>query len=160
VDRPPITVEPARPADVPGVIALIERVFREYGFAFDAATELPDLLAFGLHYLPPRGAFFVARDGRRIVGSVGVERLAVDRAELHRLYLDASLRGQGLGRTLTGRVLDWCRAERIRELVLWSDTRFDRAHRLYERLGFRSTGERELPGDPNQTREYGFTLEL
>lgn len=160
MDQPAIAVEPGRPADVPAVIALIERVFREYGFVFDAVTELPDLLAFGQHYLPPRGAFFVARDGRRIVGSVGVERLAVDRAELHRLYLDASLRGRGLGRILTERVLGWCRDERIRELVLWSDTRFDRAHRLYERLGFRQAGERELPGDPNQTREYGFTLEL
>jgi hypothetical protein len=40
--------------------------------------------------------------------------------------------------------------------VLWSDTRFDLAHRLYERLGFHRTGERELPGDVNDTREFRY----
>ena len=53
-------------------------------------------------------------------------------------------------------VLDWCRAGGITQLVLWSDTRFDRAHRLYEGMGFTRTGERELPNDPNDTREFGY----
>jgi hypothetical protein len=39
---------------------------------------------------------------------------------------------------------------------LWSDTRFDRAHRLYTRMGFVQIGERDLPDDANATREYGF----
>jgi GNAT superfamily N-acetyltransferase len=155
-----LTVEPARAADVPGVIRLIERVFVEYGFVFVADTEVPDLLAFGHHYHPPRGAFFVIRDAGRVVGSVGVERLAAHRAELHRLYLDTALRGQNLGRALVERVLAWCRLEGIPHLTLWSDTRFDRAHALYARLGFRRTGERVLAGDPNQTREYRYELSL
>ena len=52
--------------------------------------------------------------------------------------------------------LDWCRESRISRLVLWSDTRFDLAHRLYTRMGFRQTGERVLPDDINETREYRF----
>src|SRR5215471_13287326 len=88
-------VTAASAADVDGVIALIGRVFAEYGFIFDAAVEVPDLHAFAAHYAPPR-------------------------------------------------------------LVLWSDTRFDLAHRLYERMGFRRTGERTLPEDVNDTREHGF----
>jgi len=91
-----------------------------------------------------------------IVGSVGVERLDADSAELHRLYLDARLRGQGTGRALLESALAWCRAERISQMILWSDTRFDQAHRLYTRMGFRQTGERILPDDANQTREYRF----
>jgi GNAT superfamily N-acetyltransferase len=53
-------------------------------------------------------------------------------------------------------VLEWCRAGGVSRLVLWSDTRFDRAHRLYEGMGFARTGERELPDDPNDTREFGY----
>jgi RimJ/RimL family protein N-acetyltransferase len=53
-------------------------------------------------------------------------------------------------------VIGWCRAVGIDRLVLWSDTRFDRAHRLYEGMGFTRTGERELPDDPNDTREFGY----
>ena len=151
-----LAVSPATASDVPGVVALIGRVYAEYDFVYDPAVEVPDLLAFARHYEPPRGAFFVVRHEGRIAGSVGVEALDARSAELHRLYLDAALRGRGTGRALVEAVLDWCRARRVDRLVLWSDTRFDRAHRLYERMGFRRTGERALPGDVNQTREYGF----
>jgi putative acetyltransferase len=156
----PIRIEPAAAADVEPVVRLIGRVFDEYGFVFDPAAELPDLLAFERHYSAPRGAFFVARQDGRVVGSVGVERLPGATAELHRLYLDAGLRGRGLGRALIETALDWCRAGEIRHLTLWSDTRFDRAHSLYERMRFRQTGERELPGDVNQTREFRYDREV
>ncbi len=155
-----LVVVPAAPGDVPGVIALIGRVYAEYDFVFEPAVELPDLFAFERHYVAPRGAFFVVRDAGTIVGSVGVERLEGGAAELHRLYLDAHLRGRGTGRALVETVLAWCRAEAIARLVLWSDTRFDLSHRLYTRLGFRRTGERVLPDDLNATREYSFEREV
>ena len=151
-----MAVSLASRADAPGVIDLIGRVYAEYGFVYDPRVEVPDLLRFAQHYEPPRGAFFVVRDGHRVVGSVGVERLDGGGAELHRLYLDATLRGHGTGRALVDAVLDWCRAQEISRLILWSDTRFDQAHRLYTRMGFQRTGERTLPDDLNQTREYGF----
>ncbi|MBI3457366.1 MAG: GNAT family N-acetyltransferase [Candidatus Rokubacteria bacterium] len=153
---PQFVIEPAGAADAPAVIRLIGRVFDEYGFIFDPATEVSDLLAFDHHYAAPHGAFCVIRARGVVVGSIGVERRPDGAAELHRLYLDADLRGRGLGRALVEAVLTWCRAEGIRHLVLWSDTRFDRAHALYERLGFQWTGERELAGDINQTREYRY----
>ena len=151
-----LTVTTPGSEDVGSVIALIGRVFAEYGFIFDAAVEVPDLLAFAAHYAPPHGAFYVVRKGATVVGSVGVERLDGETAELHRLYLDTQWRGRGLGRALVEAVLDWCRAQSVPRLVLWSDTRFDLAHRLYTRMGFRRTGERVLPADVNDTREHGF----
>ena len=143
-------------SDAPGVIDLIGRVFAEYGWIWEPATEVLDLLGWTPHYEPPRGAFFVVREDDRIVGSVGVERAGEGTAELHRLYLDPPLRGRGLGEALVHTILDWCRAQDIVRLVLWSDTRFTHAHRLYLRTGFRQTGERALPEDVNQTREYQF----
>lgn len=143
-------------ADAPGVIDLIGRVFVEYGWIWEPATEVPDLLRWTPHYEPPHGAFFVVRDGERVVGSVGVDRTDDDIAELHRLYLDPVLRGRGLGNALVETVLGWCRDSGVTRLVLWSDTRFAHAHRLYLRHGFRQTGERVLPEDINQTREYHF----
>ena len=155
-----LAVEPAGPRDAPDVIRLIGRVFDEYGFVWDPGAEVPDLLVFDRHYAAPRGGFWVVRDGRALVGSVGVERLDATTAELHRLYLDAGLRGQGLGRALVEAVLAWCRREAISRLILWSDTRFDRAHALYERMGFARTGERVIPEDVNNTREFRYEREL
>jgi len=151
-----LTVRPAASSDVAGVVDLIGRVYLEYGFVYVPEVEVPDLFRFDRHYAPPRGAFFVVREEDAVVGSVGVERLDDDSAELHRLYLDARLRGRGTGRALVEAALGWCREQRIPRMILWSDTRFDQAHRLYERMGFRRTGERILPDDLNQTREYGF----
>jgi GNAT superfamily N-acetyltransferase len=156
VDPHPIVIEPARAADAPAVIALIGRVFAEYGFSWDPSTEVPDLHDLDRRYGGEAGAFWVARLDGQVVGSVGVERLPDGRAELHRLYLDATLRGRGVGRALVEAVLGWCRMAGIDRLTLWSDTRFDRAHRLYEGMGFTKIGERELPDDPNDTREFGY----
>lgn len=149
-------ISPATADDVPGIAALIGRVYAEYGFVYEPRVEWPDLFDFDAHYAPPRGGFWVLRAGEAIVGSVGVERLDERRAELHRLYLDGARRGRGAGRALTETALAWCRARAITHMVLWSDTRFELAHRLYTRLGFEQTGERELPDDANDTREYRF----
>lgn len=147
--------ELATSADIAGVIALIGRVYKEYGMIYVPEDEVPDLVAFARHYVEPQGAFFVVRDHERVVGSVGVELLTPKSAELHRLYLDASLRGQGLGRALVEAVIDWCRARGVSHLILWSDTRFDRSHLLYERMGFQRTGERETL-DVNLSREFRY----
>ena len=153
-------ITPATRADAGGVIDLIGRIFAEYGWIWNPAAEVPDLFRWTPHYEPPHGAFFVVRQPDRIVGSVGVDRVDGNTAELHRLYLEPSVRGRGLGDALVETVLDWCRGNGISRVVLWSDTRFEHAHRLYLRRGFRQTGERELPEDANQTREYGFERDV
>jgi GNAT superfamily N-acetyltransferase len=155
-----VTIAPATRADAAGVIDLIGRVFVEYGWIWQPATEVPDLLQWAPHYEPPHGAFFVIRDGDRIVGSAGVHRLDHACAELHRLYLDPALRGRGFGDALVDAVVGWCRSEGIARLLLWSDTRFEHAHRLYLRHGFRQMGERVLPEDINQSREYRFERDV
>ena len=159
MERTP-TIRPGTRDDAPGVIALIGRVFVEYGWIWDPPTEVPDLLDFDAHYAPPHGTFWVVIDGARVVGSAGVDRRGPGLAELHRLYLEPGQRGRGLGEALVARVLEWCRAEAITRLELWSDTRFEHAHRLYLRTGFHQDGERTLPGDLNDTREYRFERDV
>jgi GNAT superfamily N-acetyltransferase len=155
-----VIVVPATRADAAGVIELIGRVFAEYGWIWDPPTEVSDLLRWTPHYEPPHGAFFVIRREGAVVGSVGVDRVDETTAELHRLYLDPGVRGRGLGDALVRTILAWCRDERMRRLVLWSDTRFVHAHRLYLRHGFHQTGERVLPEDVNHTREYRFERDV
>lgn len=150
-----MTIVPATRADAAGVIDLIRRVFLEYGWIWDAAAEVPDLLRW-TPYEPPHGAFWVIRRDGLVVGSAGVDRREGATAELHRLYLDPGVRGRGLGDALVETIVGWSRRQGLTRLVLWSDTRFEHAHRLYVRQGFRRTGERVLPADVNQTREYHF----
>ena len=146
--------------DAPAVMLLIGRVFSEYGLLLMPVFEVPDLLQFDAYYTEPRGAFWVVREETRVVGSVGVERHDAHTAELHRLYVDSTLRGRGVGQTLVETVLAWAREQGVRRLVLWSDTRFETSHRLYRRLGFEQLGERTVEGDVNDSREYRFEREV
>ena len=157
--REPFAIEAAVQHDVPEVTRLIGRIFTEYGWVFEPAHELPDLAAFSTHYEAPAGAFFVCRDGNSVVGSVGVNRLGPEVAELHRLYVDQFARRRGVGRSLVDRAIEWCAEQGIPRLTLWSDTRFDDAHALYDGMGFTRTGERALD-DANHSREYGFEKSL
>lgn len=147
--------ELATSVDASAVITLIGSVYKEYGMSYVPMEEVPDLFEFAQHYAEPHGAFFVVRDHGQVVGSVGVELLTPNTAELHRLYLAISLRGRGLGLALVEAVIAWCRAKDVTHLLLWSDTRFDRSHVLYERMGFQRTGERETH-DINRSREFRY----
>ena len=155
-----IRIERAGAAEAADVMALIHRVFDEYGFIWDPEEEFWDLLAEEFPYLEPRGALWVGRDAEGVVvGSIAAELVGGDAVELHRLYLDAQLRGAGQGRRLMLTALEWAREAGCERAVLWSDTRFAEAHRLYDRLGFVRSGERELE-DVNETREFCFELGL
>ena len=152
---------PATGADMQDILALLARIWTEYEFIWDPLTEFPDLFRFDTHYAPPAGAFWVIRDeAEHVVGSIGVERVDATTAEIHRLYLDAHLRGRGLGRALVKEVLSWCRRHGHTRLVLWSDTRFEHSHRLYDRMGFARLGERTVPDDINASREYRFERDV
>lgn len=152
---------PATTADAADIIVLLARIWKEYDFVWDPETEFPDLFSFDAHYSPPHGAFWVVHDSAgRVVGSIGVERVDVTTAEIHRLYLDAHMRGRGLGKALVEEVLAWCRARGFTRLVLWSDTRFEQSHRLYDRMGFARLGERTVPNDLNDSREYRFERDV
>ena len=82
------------------MIELIHRVFDEYGFIWDPEDEFWDLLAEerAFPYRSPIGGMWVMRDeDGMVVGSIAAERVDGPTVELHRLYLDAHLRGRGLG---------------------------------------------------------------
>ena len=155
-------IEPVGYETAPEVIELIHRVFDEYGFIWDPEDEFPDLLAEeqAFPYRSPIGGMWVMRDeDGTLVGSVAAERVDGPTVELHRLYLDAHLRGQGLGRKLFEAGLEWAREHGAWRIELWSDTRFEDAHRLYERLGFVKTETRELD-DVNNTVEFKYERDI
>ena len=119
-------------------------------------TVVPYIFYFSAHYYGDGGVFWVDGAEGRVVVATGVERLDRDTAELHRLYVDPQWRRQGLGDALVQSALEWCGAQGIGRLVLWSDTRFENSHRLYTRLGLSRHGERTVEGDINHSREYRF----
>ena len=139
---------------------VVKAVFDEYGFPFDEDGYDADLIDPAAHYDGKTGWFAVAQDSDGwVVGCIGLTDEGSGVFELHRLYVLAEARKDGLGSRLVQWVLDRARLKGARVVVLYSDIAFTDAHRLYERFGFARTKFRYAP-DPWQSREWGFELEL
>jgi N-acetylglutamate synthase-like GNAT family acetyltransferase len=149
-------LRPTVPEDVPGILALISEVYTEYGCVLNAEEEERHLLEPGPYFRAHGGEFWVVEENGTIRATAAV-MLDEDAGELKSLYVHSSLRRQGWGRKLTVLAIDYVRANGKQKMILWSDTRFLDAHRLYRSLGFREMGMRELH-DSNNTVEYGFEL--
>lgn len=101
---------------------------------------------------PDRGLTVLAvDDGGRPVGLVGGYRPAElpDAVELVSMWVAPSARGRGIGDLLVREVVAWAREEGAAEVLLWVTRANEVAHALYERHGFRDTGdEKPLPSHP------------
>ena len=88
------------------------------------------------------------------VGIAGGMRMDDRPEERHliSMWVSPEARGHGIARLLVDAVVDWARADGAQELSLWVVDGNERALRLYERLGFRLTGDRQdFPGDDPRT---------
>lgn len=152
-------LRPAAPSDTTGILELIGGIYAEYRLVLRAALEEPHLLDGGAYFRAHGGEFWVLEHEGRIAATVAFKRLDAQTAELKTLYVHAGMRGRGLGRALVEHVMTAARNAGCTRLVLWSDTRFTAAHRLYAALGFARGGLRDLR-DSNDSREYEFTRAL
>jgi N-acetylglutamate synthase-like GNAT family acetyltransferase len=141
--------------DIPKVIRLIGEVWAEYDCVFEVEQEETHLLAPDEYFRAREGGFWVAENNHKIVATVAVQMLGEKTAELKSLYVHKDFRREGLGQKLTEFCLLFAKSKGAKEMILWTDTRFTDAHRLYERLGFKRAGYRELD-DLNQSKEFGF----
>lgn len=153
-------IREARDRDAGELIALIGAIYAEYpGVVLDVDREAPELRAVASAFGARGGGFWVAERTGRVVGCVGYVR-AAGGVELRKLYVSATARRRGLGRALCRRVEDAARAAGGRFVELWTDTRFEAAHRLYARLGYaRGERTRELR-DLSGSVEYYYRRDL
>ena len=82
------------------------------------------------------GAFLIAYLDDVAVGCGAVRRLDETTAELKRMYVDPSVRGQGIGRALVDALEREARRLGATRVVLETGTRLPRAIKLYESKGY------------------------
>ena len=159
---PQPAIRPARDDDQDGLIALIGGCFAEYpGCVLDVDGEIPELRGIASYADKRNGRFWVAEADGAIVGCIGVAP-ATDRdsVELLKLYVDSAMRGRGLGGRLVRLVEEEAARRNAAFIELWTDTRFETAHRLYERLGYERLPETRELHDLSDTVEYHYRKRL
>jgi GNAT superfamily N-acetyltransferase len=157
-----LLIRPVRDDDAQDLIGLITLCFAEYpGCFFDPHGDMPDIVRPARSRLATEGQFLVVEDSRgRIAACIGVDFPDSDTAELHRLYVRPDMRGRGLAKLLTIRVEDVARERSVSRMILWSDTRFTKAHTLYEGLGYARGPITRSLGDISLSRELFFEKAL
>lgn len=163
----------AADSDAQDLFGLLSLCFAEYPGCFvDPHEDLPDLVRPG-HWGERRaqdgrllgGEFLVVEDEKgRVCACVAVDFPEIEAdgspvAELHRLYVRPDCRGRGLAKRLTAHAEALARAIGARRMILWSDTRFTKAHALYASLGYVRGGTRPL-GDISNSIEFFFEKAL
>jgi putative acetyltransferase len=155
-------IRPVIDADAQDLFGLLSLCYAEYPGCFvDPHDDLPDLISPSTSYAETEGAFWAVEDERgRVCACVAVDFPESGTAELHRLYVRSDQRGQGLGSLLVRQAESHARVRGAERIVLWSDTRFTTAHRLYKRLGYTQIdGQRQLT-DISKSAEYRFEKAL
>ncbi|MFO0838916.1 MAG: GNAT family N-acetyltransferase [Phycisphaerae bacterium] len=153
-----VTIREANAGDAEAIQTLVRGIFADYGYVLDVQREDPHLREPAAYFRARGGLCWVARRDARTVGVIAVT-IHDHSAELKSLYVDSGERRQGLGRRLVELVIGFARNGDCRLVELWSDTLFTDAHRLYERLGFRRCGLREMQVT-NRFSEYRYELDL
>jgi GNAT superfamily N-acetyltransferase len=159
----PSRMRPVHDGDAPELITLVGAAFAEHpGCVLDLDDLDRDLLAPATSAARAGGRWWVVTDpDAGVVATIGAGPPGDDGLiELKRLYVSADARARGLGAGLVEWVETHAAGLGADRLHLWSDTRFDAAHRLYRRLGHRPTGERRHLDDPSDTTELRFLRDL
>lgn len=102
-------------------------------FEIDVAAEMAEFLG---RFDPTKdGLWLVVEDGK-VQGSVFIDGESPTRARLRWFILSDACRGQGLGRQLMERALDFCREKGYEEVYLWTFQGLTSARALYDAFGF------------------------
>lgn len=151
-------IRPGRDEDAAGFIALIGACWAEYpGCILDVDGELPELRALASYFRDAGGALWAAEQDGALIGMVGARPLREDAAwEICRMYVAAEARGAGLARQLLDTAEAHARAAGAARLVLWTDTRFTRAHAFYEKRSYVRQGAIRILDDRSKSLEFRY----
>ena len=156
-----ISLRAGRDDDAAEIIALITACWAEYpGCVMDVDGEVPELRALATYYAQHGGALWVAEGQGRVVGMVATRPLEGGAWELCKMYTAATVRGAGLAQTLITSAETHAATHGATTMKLWTDTRFHRAHRFYEKNLYTRSGPDRVLHDLSHTTEFAYAKPL
>jgi putative acetyltransferase len=139
------SIRRATNADIPAIRAVVYSVRAEYGVLAAIGANDADLDDIEFGYFGRHGYFEVVEDAAaRIVGCAGLYPLSAQRAELCKMYLEKSARGQGLGKRLLEHALAAARRGGFADVWLETNSALLEAIALYMKYGFQPVDSQEL----------------
>ncbi len=109
--------------------------------------EQPDLLNIKDSYIAMGGNFRIARDNNKLIGSIGLMPCGDEIGVLKKFFVNESYQGEpyNIGRKLCARLLSFAMEKKYKTIMLDTPYNTVRAHKFYEKAGFKRIEEKELP---------------
>jgi GNAT superfamily N-acetyltransferase len=119
----------------------------------DVDGEMPELHALATYY---HGVLWVAERDGVIAGMIAARPDTQASWEICRVYVDPSLHGSGLGHALLDQAERHAIQQGAERLFLFTDTRFARAHRFYEKRSYVRSGPVRVLRDLSASLEFAY----
>ena len=135
-----ISLRQIQPADNPAIASIVKNTLVEFG-ANRPGTVYYDETTNALFELfqTPRAVYYIAEVNGEIVGGAGIfptEGLDDDTCELVKMYLKPGVRGQGLGKTMIGKCLEFAKENGYKKVYLETMPELRQALNVYAKFGF------------------------
>lgn len=118
-------------------------VVEEFGLMTSLSSSNIDIDS----YQNGTGNFWVALDGDKVIGTIGLYDIGNNQAVLRRFFVDNAYRGNkfGVSKMLLDTLLTWSKNHNIKQIYLGTRPEFLSAQRFYEKHGFKEVQQSSLP---------------
>ena len=141
--------------DADDYIGLIWACWSRYpGVRMDVDAEMPECRALASYYSEQDGMLWAAERDGAVIGMIATRPLDDGVWEICRVYVNPSAHGTGLGHDLLDTAERFATA--AKRFVLWTDTRFTRAHRFYEKRSYVRSGPLRVLHDISSSLEFRY----
>lgn len=137
-----INIRPIEPADNQSLAVIIRNALTEFGankpgtVYYDATTDA----LYELFATTPGSGYYVATQNEELIGGAGIfpsPGLPPGTCELVKMYLAPQARGQGTGKLLIEKALQFAREAGYKQVYIETMPELKKAMSVYEKFGFR-----------------------
>lgn len=153
---------------IPGVVGRITELhatyyYEQWGFDVSFETQVGrELSGFIGEFQGTRDGFWVARVNGEFAASAAIDGRTAESegVRLRWFIVEPRFQGRGIGRTLLGEAVEFCRKAGCRKAYLWTFEGLHVARALYEEHGFILSEEHSINQWGRVIREQKFVLPL
>lgn len=142
-----IEIEKYSASDTDEIIALVLYCQNDGTRPLVSVEDQPELLRIKEEYIDNGGGFWVAKENGKVAGTIGLMNKGNGLCILKKFFVYEPYRGKphNLGQHLYAVFLDFAKTHGFSKIILDTPKNTDRAHRFYEKSGFRKIEKEELP---------------